>query len=113
LQKPWLFLSFRKLVFFGFDHRFGHQAHQTEKCGTEKWQILSFCPTFFCLMAETMINAVFFQFRERASFRLNDGWSMLGHGIPPTLRLPGQSGRPTCNHFKQRTDGNDDRHLPN
>jgi len=41
----------------GFDHRFGHQAHQTEKCGTEKWQILSFCPTFFCLMAETMINA--------------------------------------------------------
>jgi len=33
------------------------KTHQTEKCKTEKWQILFFCLTFFCLVAETMITA--------------------------------------------------------
>jgi hypothetical protein len=32
--------------------------HQTEKCRTEKWRLLFFCPTFFCFAAETMITAI-------------------------------------------------------
>src|SRR5262245_1917234 len=36
----------------------GASRHQTEKCRTEKWGVLFFCPTFFCLKTETMIKTI-------------------------------------------------------